>query len=53
LQIVFVSIIGILVYNETLATEVVLGTLIIVAAGIYALLQERSTAAKTDGELLG
>ena len=53
LQIVFVSIVGILIYGETLAAEVVLGTLIIVAAGIFALMQERSTAPRTDSELLG
>jgi drug/metabolite transporter (DMT)-like permease len=37
LQIVFVSIIGITVYGETLASAVVLGTSLIVAAGIYSL----------------
>lgn len=41
LQIVFVSIIGITVYGETLALPVVLGAALIVAAGIYALLHER------------
>lgn len=39
LQIVFVSIIGITVYDETLAPSVVIGTALIVAAGIYALWQ--------------
>lgn len=42
LQIVFVSIIGITVYDETLALSVVLGTALIVAAGIYALWHERT-----------
>ncbi len=41
LQIVFVSIIGITIYGETLALPVVIGTALIVAAGIYALWQER------------
>ena len=41
LQIVFISIIGITIYNETLALPVVFGTALIVVAGIYALWQER------------
>ncbi|MCZ8088492.1 MAG: DMT family transporter [Rhodobacteraceae bacterium] len=41
LQIVFVTIIGILVYDEVLAPAVALGTAVVVAAGLYALLQER------------
>lgn len=41
LQIVFVSIIGLTIYNEVLQTHVVLGAMIIVAAGIYALWHER------------
>ena len=41
LQIVFVSIIGITIYGETLALPVVIGTALIVAAGIYALWQTR------------
>ena len=47
LQIVFVSIIGMTIYNETLAVPVIIGTALIVAAGIYALLQERG-ATKID-----
>lgn len=43
LQIVFVSIIGITVYDETLALPVVLGTAIIVAAGTYALWHAHNT----------
>ena len=43
LQIAFVSIIGLTVYNETLAVPVIIGTALIVAAGIYALLQEPAT----------
>jgi drug/metabolite transporter (DMT)-like permease len=41
LQIVFVAFIGIAVYDEVLAVPVVVGTAIIVAAGLYALWQER------------
>ncbi len=44
LQIVFVSIIGITVYGETLALSVVLGTALIVAAGIYALWHSNQAA---------
>jgi drug/metabolite transporter (DMT)-like permease len=41
LQIVFVSIIGITVYDERLQAHIVLGAAIIVAAGIYALWHNR------------
>ena len=41
LQIVFVSIIGITIYQESLALPMVIGTALIVAAGIYALWQDR------------
>ncbi len=41
LQIVFVSIIGITIYNESLALPMIIGTTLIVAAGIYALWQDR------------
>lgn len=41
LQIVFVTAIGMLVYGERLAPMVALGTVIVVAAGIFALTQER------------
>lgn len=44
LQIVFVTIIGMLVYGERLAPAVALGTVIVVAAGIFALTQERRRA---------
>lgn len=43
LQIVFVSIIGITIYGETLALPVVIGTALIVAAGIYALWHAHNT----------
>lgn len=43
LQIVFVSIIGITIYDERLALPVVIGTAIIVAAGIYALWHSHKT----------
>jgi drug/metabolite transporter (DMT)-like permease len=45
LQIVFVTIIGITVYDETLAPAVALGTAVVVGAGLYALLQERGRKA--------
>ena len=41
LQIVFVSIIGMTVYAEPLALRVILGTAIIVAAGLYTLWQDQ------------
>lgn len=44
LQIVFVSIIGITVYAETLAPPVALGTALVVAAGLYALTLARNEA---------
>ncbi|MCU0829646.1 MAG: DMT family transporter [Tabrizicola sp.] len=44
LQIVFVTIIGLTIYGEALELPVALGTLIIVAAGLYALSQERRPA---------
>ena len=44
LQIVFVSGIGLTIYGETLAPAVALGTTIIVAAGLFALWQERAPA---------
>ena len=44
LQIVFVSIIGITIYGETLALSVVLGAGLIVAAGIYALWHSNQAA---------
>lgn len=45
LQIVFVTIIGILIYDETLAPAVALGTVVVVGAGLYSLLQERGKGA--------
>lgn len=44
LQIVFVTGIGLLVYGEALELPVALGTLVIVAAGLYALSLERKPA---------
>ena len=41
LQIVFVSIIGMTVFGETLALRVIIGTAIIVAAGLYTLWQDQ------------
>lgn len=45
-QIVFVTIIGVTIYAEVLELHIVLGAALIVAAGIYALLQERSAKIK-------
>jgi len=44
LQIVFVTAIGLVVYDETLAPAVAFGTIIIVAAGLFALWQDRKPA---------
>ncbi|MEY4695654.1 MAG: hypothetical protein RIT14_82 [Pseudomonadota bacterium] len=41
LQIVFVTGVGIVVYDETLAPAVALGTAVVVGAGLYSLWQER------------
>jgi len=43
LQIVFVTLIGLSIYGEVLELPVALGTLVIVAAGLYALSLERKT----------
>ncbi len=45
LQIAFVAMIGISFFGETLQSHVVLGVAIVVAAGIFALLQQRKAAA--------
>ena len=45
LQIVFVTGIGLTFFDETLAAHVVLGVAIVVAAGVFALLQQRRAAA--------
>ena len=47
LQIVFVSIVGMAVYNETLHPAVALGTAVVVAAGLFTLMQDRS---RTDAD---
>lgn len=44
LQIVFVTVIGIVIYGEVLELPVALGTVVIVAAGLYALSLERRSA---------
>ena len=41
LQLVFVSFIGVLVFNETLHTNVVIGAVIVVSAGIFTLIRSR------------
>jgi drug/metabolite transporter (DMT)-like permease len=44
LQIVFVTLIGLTIYGEVLELPVLIGTLVVVAAGLYALSLERKTA---------
>ena len=44
LQIVFVSVIGMTIYDEVLLPQVVAGAVIVVLAGLYALLQTRHAA---------
>ena len=44
LQIVFVTIIGLTIYGEVLELPVLIGTLMVVGAGLYALSLERKTA---------
>ncbi|KRS19842.1 DMT family transporter [Roseovarius indicus] len=45
LQLVFASILGILVFNETIRMNVALGTVLIVAAGLFTLWRERRSKA--------
>lgn len=47
LQIVFVTLIGLTVFAETLTLPVALGTVVVVLAGLYALLQERKPNPRT------
>lgn len=44
LQLVFASTIGLLVFNETLAINVVIGATLVVTAGLFTLWRERQTA---------
>ncbi|MBI1171693.1 EamA family transporter [bacterium] len=44
LQIVFISGIGIVIYGEALNTQMILGTVLVVLAGLYALTQARQEA---------
>lgn len=46
LQIVLVSIIGVVVYNEALETHVIIGAAIVIAAGLVTLLTTRTAAAE-------
>lgn len=50
LQIVFVTIIGIVIYDERLAPAVALGTAVVVAAGLYSLMTEKRSAAAARRE---
>ena len=47
LQLVFASAIGLLVFNETLQTNVIIGAGIVVAAGLFTLWRQRKVAAQT------
>ena len=44
LQLVFVSIIGVEIFGETLRTNVVIGTLVVVSAGLFTLWRQRVRA---------
>lgn len=46
LQLVFVSILGVSIFHETLRPNVVLGAAVVVGAGIFALLRERAAQAR-------
>jgi drug/metabolite transporter (DMT)-like permease len=46
LQIVLVSIIGVVVYNEVLETHVIIGAAIVIAAGLVTLMTTRTAAAE-------
>ena len=39
-QLVFVSIIGVLIFNEKLESEIVIGSLIVIAAGLFTFWRE-------------
>jgi drug/metabolite transporter (DMT)-like permease len=41
MQFVFITIIGIFVFGESLSVVVVLGVALVIAAGVYALISER------------
>ncbi len=44
LQLVFVSILGVTVFNETVETNVVIGAVIVVGAGVFTLIRSRKVA---------
>ena len=48
LQLVFATIIGITLFGETLATNVAIGALIVVGAGIFTLLRTRKVSLPAD-----
>ena len=48
LQLVFVSILGVSLFGETLRTNVVIGAVIVVGAGVFTLLRSRRTAKPTS-----
>ena len=43
-QLVFASVLGLLVFNETIRVNVAIGAALIVAAGLFTLWRERQTA---------
>ena len=48
LQLVFATLIGITIFGETLATNVAIGTMIVVGAGIFTLLRTRKAILQSD-----
>lgn len=48
LQLVFATLIGITIFGETLATNVAIGTVIVVGAGIFTLLRTRKAILQSD-----
>jgi drug/metabolite transporter (DMT)-like permease len=48
LQLVFATMIGIAVFGETLSTPVAIGAVIVVSAGVFALLRARAVSPPAD-----
>jgi drug/metabolite transporter (DMT)-like permease len=48
LQLVFATMIGIAVFGETLSTPVAIGAVIVVSAGVFALLRARAVSPLAD-----
>ena len=49
LQLVFVSIIGVLMFNEKLESEIVIGSLIVISAGLFTFWREYIKNQKSEG----